>query len=111
MTISSNCTGEFLVGTEFQMRRWQNQDFSFDNVGVALLTLFQVASLSGWPSVMYAAVDVNGVGNQPARDAHPESAAFFIIFIIVGSFWSINLFAGTILQFKSNLLISRSCYY
>ena len=30
-------------------RRWQNNDFNFDDVGSAMLTLFTVSTFEGWP--------------------------------------------------------------
>ena len=39
---------------------WQNPSFgSFDNVGTAALLLFEMASLEGWPTVLFAGIDAS----------------------------------------------------
>ena len=30
-------------------RKWENNDFNFDDVGSAMLTLFTVSTFEGWP--------------------------------------------------------------
>jgi len=32
-----------------ETREWENDDFNFDNVFKAMLTLFTVATFEGWP--------------------------------------------------------------
>ena len=36
---------------------WQNSVMSFDHVGAAYLSLFEVAIFKGWVNIMYDAVD------------------------------------------------------
>lgn len=75
---------------------WRTADFNFDDLPQAWMTLFVVASFEGWLDVMYDAVDATDVDMQPVFMAHPEAAAFFVIFIIVGSFMFLNLFVSVI---------------
>ena len=47
---------------------------------------------------MYAAIDAQGVGLQPRRDANPGRAIFFIVFLLVGSFFVLSLFVGVVVH-------------
>ncbi|KAK7233034.1 voltage-gated sodium channel [Aureococcus anophagefferens] len=69
---------------------------SFDNVFVATLSLFEMATTEGWIGVMYAAVDSTGSANMPRRDENPGWYAVFLIFMLVGSFLFLNLFVGVV---------------
>lgn len=40
---------------------WINFDHNFDNVLEAMMTLFIVSSLEGWPDIMYVAVDATDI--------------------------------------------------
>lgn len=40
---------------------WVNGDFDFDNIGHALLVLFQVSTFSGWLDIAYATTVVTEV--------------------------------------------------
>jgi hypothetical protein len=35
------------------IRRWRNPPYHFDNIGVSILTMFQVATVEQWPTIMY----------------------------------------------------------
>jgi len=90
------CTGLMADGTA---RVWANKPLNFDNVLNAQLTLFEVASLEIWLDVMYAAMDVpEKLGEQPQRDQSWYFAAYFVLFIIVGSFLMMNLFVGAVVD-------------
>ncbi|XP_047507046.1 sodium channel protein 60E isoform X2 [Pieris napi] len=77
---------------------WINSKISFDHVGIAYLALFQVATFEGWMEVMADAVDARGVDLQPAREANIYAYIYFIIFIVCGSFFTLNLFIGVIID-------------
>lgn len=61
-----------------------------------MLTLFVVSSLEGWPEIMYEAIDSATSDEGPTKDNSPMFAIFYIIFILVGSFFFVNLFIGVI---------------
>jgi len=61
-----------------------------------MMTLFIVASLEGWPDIMLAAVDSTGVDKGPEPENSPLNAYFFIIFILIGSFFLLNFFIGVL---------------
>jgi hypothetical protein len=75
---------------------WFTYDHNFDSVGEAMITLFIISSLEGWPDIMYIAVDSTGVAKGPKIDSTPYAAYFFLIFILIGSFFFLNFFVGVI---------------
>lgn len=77
---------------------WENSKISFDHVGIAYLALFQVATFEGWMEVMKDAVDARGVDLQPQREANLYAYFYFVIFIVCGSFFTLNLFIGVIID-------------
>jgi len=68
--------------------------YDFDHIGSSILALFEMATLEGWLAVMYSGVDAVDEDIHPRRDYKPDACIFFVIFIIVGSFFVINLFVG-----------------
>lgn len=60
------------------------------------MTLFIVSSLEGWPDIMLQAVDVTGEDKGPKYENSPENAYFFVIFILLGSFFLLNFFIGVL---------------
>ena len=72
---------------EDQGGEWLTFDSNFDDIGEAMMTLFIVASLEGWPDIMYQAIDVTKIDNGPKYEASPAQSAFFMVFILIGSFF------------------------
>ena len=52
----------------------------FDNVGFALLTVFQVMTLSGWSFVMYRAMDASG----------GYAVAYFVVLVLFGAYFVVG---------------------
>ncbi|XP_037985392.1 sodium channel protein type 5 subunit alpha-like [Motacilla alba alba] len=77
---------------------WTNSAVNFDNVGMGYLALLQVATFKGWMDIMYAAVDSREIDQQPQFEARLRMYAFFVIFIIFGSFFMLNLFIGVVIS-------------
>ncbi|XP_045043282.2 sodium channel protein type 3 subunit alpha isoform X6 [Desmodus rotundus] len=78
--------------------RWKNVKVNFDNVGAGYLALLQVATFKGWMDIMYAAVDSRDVQLQPVYEENLYMYLYFVIFIIFGSFFTLNLFIGVIID-------------
>ncbi|NXW09983.1 SCN2A protein, partial [Fregetta grallaria] len=78
--------------------RWKNVKVNFDNVGAGYLSLLQVATFKGWMDIMYAAVDSREAGKQPKYEANLYMYIYFVAFIIFGSFFTLNLFIGVIID-------------
>ncbi|XP_061051281.1 sodium channel protein type 5 subunit alpha isoform X1 [Eubalaena glacialis] len=87
--VSFNVTGELY---------WTKVKVNFDNVGAGYLALLQVATFKGWMDIMYAAVDSRGYEEQPQWEYNLYMYIYFVIFIIFGSFFTLNLFIGVIID-------------
>ncbi|XP_010004316.1 PREDICTED: sodium channel protein type 5 subunit alpha-like [Chaetura pelagica] len=77
---------------------WVNLKVNFDNVGSGYLALLQVATFKGWMDIMYAAVDSREKHEQPKMEHSLFMYLYFVIFIIFGSFFTLNLFVGVIID-------------
>ncbi|XP_062972526.1 sodium channel protein type 2 subunit alpha-like isoform X15 [Elgaria multicarinata webbii] len=78
--------------------RWKNVKVNYDNVGAGYLSLLQIATFKGWMEIMYAAVDSTGLDKQPKYEHNLYMYLYFVIFIIFGSFFTLNLFIGVIID-------------
>uniref|UniRef100_A0A670IAL9 Sodium channel protein n=1 Tax=Podarcis muralis TaxID=64176 RepID=A0A670IAL9_PODMU len=78
--------------------RWKNVKINFDNVGAGYLALLQIATFKGWMDIMYAAVDSRKQDQQPKYEDNIYMYIYFVIFIIFGSFFTLNLFIGVIID-------------
>ncbi|XP_041672192.1 sodium channel protein type 4 subunit alpha A isoform X2 [Cheilinus undulatus] len=81
-----------------QEARWVNVKVNYDNVGKGYLSLLQVATFKGWMDIMYAAVDSREILEQPSYEINLYMYMYFVIFIIFGSFFTLNLFIGVIID-------------
>ncbi|NXI97058.1 SCN5A protein, partial [Psophia crepitans] len=77
---------------------WVNVKVNFDNVGSGYLALLQVATFKGWMDIMYAAVDSREKNEQPQMEYSLFMYLYFVNFIIFGSFFTLNLFVGVIID-------------
>ncbi|XP_041896694.1 sodium channel protein type 2 subunit alpha-like isoform X2 [Corvus kubaryi] len=78
--------------------RWKNVKVNFDNVAVGYLSLLQVATFKGWTDIMYAAVDSTEAEKQPKYEDNLYMYLYFVAFIVFGSFFTLNLFIGVIID-------------
>uniref|UniRef100_A0AAX7V0A8 Sodium channel protein n=1 Tax=Astatotilapia calliptera TaxID=8154 RepID=A0AAX7V0A8_ASTCA len=83
-----------LINQNYSEVRWKNVKINFDNVGAGYLALLQVATFKGWMDIMYAAVDSREVEKQPDYEVNIYMYIYFVVFIIFGSFFTLNLFIG-----------------
>ncbi|XP_042204473.1 sodium channel protein para-like isoform X8 [Homarus americanus] len=77
---------------------WENSEVHFDHVGMAYLALFQVATWKGWIQIMNDAIDSTQLEAQPMREVNLNMYLYFVFFIIFGSFFTLNLFIGVIID-------------
>ncbi|XP_037647148.1 sodium channel, voltage gated, type VIII, alpha subunit b isoform X5 [Sebastes umbrosus] len=87
-----------LIEQNYTEVRWKNVKINFDNVGAGYLALLQVATFKGWMDIMYAAIDSRKVEDQPIYEDNLYMYIYFVIFIIFGSFFTLNLFIGVIID-------------
>ncbi|XP_014646160.1 PREDICTED: sodium channel protein type 10 subunit alpha isoform X2 [Ceratotherium simum simum] len=90
----SDCERQNYTGNFF----WVNVKVNFDNVAMGYLALLQVATFKGWMDIMYAAVDSRGENLQPKWEDNVYMYLYFVIFIIFGGFFTLNLFVGVIID-------------
>uniref|UniRef100_A0A3B4F4Q8 Sodium channel protein n=1 Tax=Pundamilia nyererei TaxID=303518 RepID=A0A3B4F4Q8_9CICH len=78
----------------------KNVKVNFDNVGMGYLALLQVATFKGWMDIMYAAVDSQSKvpEEQPDYEINLYMYCYFVVFIIFGAFFTLNLFIGVIID-------------
>ena len=78
--------------------RWQAHPSNFDNLGSAVLTLFEIATLEGWIEVTNMGIDATEEGYSGERNHQPLMALYFVVFIVVGAFFLVNLFTGVLVD-------------
>lgn len=59
--------------------------------------------------IMADAVDVRGVDLQPSYEANLWAYLYFVVFIVCGAFFTLNLFIGVIID-NFNMLKKRVCH-
>ncbi len=59
----------------------------WDNLGVSLLSLFRVVTLEDWTDIMYTAME-----------AHSWAWIYFLSYVVLGSFVTINLFIAVVIN-------------
>uniref|UniRef100_A0A8B9Q168 Voltage-dependent L-type calcium channel subunit alpha n=1 Tax=Apteryx owenii TaxID=8824 RepID=A0A8B9Q168_APTOW len=98
------CRGHFITyvdgdPTQIVMleRNWLHNDFHFDNVLSAMMSLFTVSTFEGWPQLLYKAIDTNAEDTGPIYNYRVEIAMFFIIYIILIAFFMMNIFVGFVI--------------
>uniref|UniRef100_A0A287D3R3 Voltage-dependent L-type calcium channel subunit alpha n=1 Tax=Ictidomys tridecemlineatus TaxID=43179 RepID=A0A287D3R3_ICTTR len=82
---------------ELRPRQWVHNDFHFDNVLSAMMSLFTVSTFEGWPQLLYKAIDSNKEDTGPIYNNRVEMAIFFIIYIILIAFFMMNIFVGFVI--------------
>ena len=79
--------------------RWVVDDVNFDNVMNGLLTLLHLATfVEGWVGLVEIGSDTTRMYQQPQFENSMVSISFFIIFIVIGSFFTLSLYIGVIID-------------
>ena len=76
--------------------KWKPYDANYDSVPDAMLSLFIISTLEGWPDMMHHIVDSQGENIGPKINSSPYYAYFFVIFIFVTTFFFLNFLVGVI---------------
>jgi len=61
-----------------------------------MLSLFIVSTLEGWPDIMLVSVDSTEMNRGPEMENSTMYAYFYILFILIGSFFLVNFFIGVL---------------
>ncbi|XP_077474374.1 voltage-dependent T-type calcium channel subunit alpha-1I-like isoform X2 [Stigmatopora argus] len=78
--------------------KWVHHKYNFDNLGQALMSLFVLASKDGWVNIMYHGLDAVGVDQQPEINNNPWMLLYFISFLLIVSFFVLNMFVGVVVE-------------
>ncbi|XP_069386718.1 voltage-dependent T-type calcium channel subunit alpha-1I-like [Paralichthys olivaceus] len=78
--------------------RWIHHKYNFDNLGQALMSLFVLASKDGWVNIMYHGLDAVGIDQQPLTNNNPWMLLYFISFLLIVSFFVLNMFVGVVVE-------------
>ncbi|XP_076122841.1 voltage-dependent T-type calcium channel subunit alpha-1H [Alosa pseudoharengus] len=78
--------------------RWIRKKYNFDNLGQALMSLFVLSCKDGWVNIMYDGLDAVAVGVQPIRNHNPWMLLYFISFLLIVSFFVLNMFVGVVVE-------------
>jgi Ca2+-binding EF-hand superfamily protein len=80
---------------------------NFDNIFAALLTLFELMTLEDWQGTMYSSIDTTDISTEVSTGmsrntfersyrGSPNMGLLYMLFILVGSFFLLNLFLGVV---------------
>ncbi|XP_053109024.1 voltage-dependent T-type calcium channel subunit alpha-1I isoform X4 [Hemicordylus capensis] len=78
--------------------KWVHHKYNFDNLGQALMSLFVLASKDGWVNIMYNGLDAVAVDQQPMTNNNPWMLLYFISFLLIVSFFVLNMFVGVVVE-------------
>ncbi|KAA0722589.1 Voltage-dependent T-type calcium channel subunit alpha-1H [Triplophysa tibetana] len=78
--------------------RWVRRKYNFDNLGQALMSLFVLSSKDGWVNIMYDGLDAVAVDVQPIKNHNPWMLLYFISFLLIVSFFVLNMFVGVVVE-------------
>ncbi|KAM7372224.1 hypothetical protein PAMP_009407 [Pampus punctatissimus] len=77
---------------------WKRRKYNFDNLIQALMSLFVLSSKDGWVNIMYDGLDAVEVDQQPERNHNPWMLLYFISFLLIVSFFVLNMFVGVVVE-------------
>ncbi|XP_031338416.1 voltage-dependent calcium channel type A subunit alpha-1 isoform X28 [Photinus pyralis] len=99
----ATCQGQYFVFEEnndvpkVENRKWDLQDFHYDNVAMAMLTLFAVQTGEGWPQVLQNSMDATYENQGPIQNYRIEMSIFYIVYFVVFPFFFVNIFVALII--------------
>jgi hypothetical protein len=77
---------------------WTNSNQNFDNVVQAMFTLFIMMTTDNWREMMYDGMDATEIDSQPKENTNPAFTVYFVLYMIVGSLFVMNLFVGVVID-------------
>ncbi|KAK6312587.1 hypothetical protein J4Q44_G00182510 [Coregonus suidteri] len=87
-----------LLPVTFFIHWREYRKYNFDNLGQALMSLFVLSCKDGWVNIMYDGLDAVGVDQQPVRNHNPWMLLYFISFLLIVSFFVLNMFVGVVVE-------------
>ncbi|KAG5672200.1 hypothetical protein PVAND_002347 [Polypedilum vanderplanki] len=98
-----DCQGSYFVFDNDEMlpkvekRVWDNQNFHYDNVATAMLTLFAVQTGEGWPQILQHSMAATYENRGPIQNFRIEMSIFYIVYFVVFPFFFVNIFVALII--------------
>ena len=77
---------------------WVNQVTNFDNILISMLSLFVCTTTEGWEQYMYHGSDSVDIDYNPQYESSLGWSFFYIVFMVVGSEFVLNLFVSIIVD-------------
>lgn len=75
---------------------WKTAWWNFDDISQSMVTLYVLSTMEGWPNMLGSALDANDETEGPKYNNSATNAVFYIVFILVGSLFLMNMFVGVI---------------
>ncbi|XP_066141787.1 voltage-dependent calcium channel type A subunit alpha-1 isoform X2 [Euwallacea fornicatus] len=97
------CQGQYFVYEEnsdvprVEERKWQQRKFHYDDVAMAMLTLFAVQTGEGWPTVLQNSMAATYSDQGPIQNFRIEMSIFYIVYFVVFPFFFVNIFVALII--------------
>ncbi|XP_076258403.1 calcium voltage-gated channel subunit cacophony isoform X1 [Rhynchophorus ferrugineus] len=99
----ATCQGQYFVYDDdsdvprVEYRIWQRQRFHYDDVAMAMLTLFAVQTGEGWPTVLQNSMAATYSDQGPIQNFRIEMSIFYIVYFVVFPFFFVNIFVALII--------------
>jgi hypothetical protein len=77
---------------------WVNFERNFDNIFIAMLTLFEMMSSEDWLTTAYRGIDTVGIDMQPQKNHSQIMLLYFLPFMIIGNIFIWKIFGGVIIE-------------
>ena len=77
---------------------WLNRTFNFDNMINGLVMLFVMSTTAGWSEMMFQTIKSTDIDLVPGEERSIYWVLFFVVFMIVGCFFFLNLFIGVVIN-------------
>lgn len=97
------CSGHHVTEDGLLMQRaWYNPEYNFDKFVDAFMTLFRVNTIK-YVAIGFDAMDLTDYDQSPKENHSQINSLFFVVYLIVGALFVMNLFVGFIVDgFNAN---------
>jgi hypothetical protein len=99
------CVGLYPVAATYEVpahnakRYWEQFVTNFDSYPQAMFSMFVVAIGEQWTKVMYQGIDSRGPEQGPSENHREWVAVYFIFFVVIGNFFTLNVLMGVLITF------------
>ncbi|XP_030853656.1 voltage-dependent calcium channel type A subunit alpha-1 isoform X7 [Strongylocentrotus purpuratus] len=96
------CQGRYFLYEGDQIKEsadrvWDKYEFNYDNVALAILTLFTVSTGEGWPDVLKHSIEATEEGMGPTPYNRIEMSLYYVVYFIIFPFFFLNIFVALII--------------